>query len=132
MSNQQEVYSNFIDSIKSQVTKNIYERDIKLYLQFCNLNNLSDLLMIKDPQKQIIKYIMSLRERQLSSNSISTMLNGIYHFYEMNDIPLNKKKINMFKGEFTRNPLDKAYTHEQISKIMNFSDLRMKIIITLM
>jgi integrase len=128
MSTQQEVYFNFINSIKSQVTKNIYERDIKIYLKFCNLTNLSDLLTISDPQKQIINY----RERNLSSNSINTMLNGIYHFYEMNDVPLNKKKINMFKGEFTRKPLDKAYTHEQISKIMNFSDLRMKVIILLM
>lgn len=28
----------------------------------------------------------------------------------MNDVPLNKKKINMFKGEFTKKALDRAYT----------------------
>jgi integrase len=86
-----------------------------------------------DPQKQIIKYIMSLRKRGLASNSnsISTTLNGIFHFYEMNDVPLNKKKINMFKGEFTRKIVDRSYTYEEIRKILDVSDLRMKVIVLL-
>jgi hypothetical protein len=46
---------------------------------------------------------MSLRKRGLASNSISTTLNGIFHFYEMNDVILNKKKINMFKPELLHN-----------------------------
>lgn len=46
------------------------------------------------------------------------MLMGIYHFYEMNDIPLNRKKINMFKGEFSRKVIDRAYPYEEIKKIL--------------
>lgn len=94
-----EVYFNFINSIKSEVTKKIYEDGIRLYLKFCNLSKLSELLMIVDPQKQIIEYIMSLRKKGLSSNTISTWLLGIYHLYEMNDVPLNKKKINITTAE---------------------------------
>jgi site-specific recombinase XerD len=130
--NEEDVYINFINSIKSEVTKRIYENDIKLYLKFCNLTKLSELLMITDPQKQMIKYIMSLRKKGLATNSISTLLNGIYHFYEMNDIPLNKKKINMFKGEFTGKVIDRSYTHEEIRKVLDVSDLRMKVMILLM
>jgi site-specific recombinase XerD len=130
--NEEDVYFNFINSIKSEVTKRIYENDIKLYLKFCNLTKLSELLMITDPQKQMIKYIMSLRKKGLATNSISTLLNGIYHFYEMNDIPLNKKKINMFKGEFTGKVIDRSYTHEEIRKVLDVSDLRMKVMILLM
>jgi site-specific recombinase XerD len=129
---EEEVYFNFINSIKSEVTKKVYEEGVKLYLKFCNLSTLSELLMITDPQKQIIEYIMSLRKRGLSSNTISTWLLGIYHLYEMNDVPLNKKKINMFKGEFSRKVIDRAYRHEEISKILDVSDLRMKVIILLM
>ncbi len=70
--NEEEIYFNFINSIKSEVTKKIYENDVKLYLKFCDVTKLSDLLMITDPQKQIIKYIMSLRKKGLASNSIST------------------------------------------------------------
>ncbi len=75
--------------------RKIYENHVKMYLKFCNVIRLSDLLNIPDPQKKIIEYIMSLRERGLPSNSISTWLLGIYHLYEINDVVLNKKKINM-------------------------------------
>jgi hypothetical protein len=110
--NKQDVYFNFINSLKSEVTKKVAK--------------LSDLLSIVEPQKVIIKYLMSLKERGLSYNSVSLALYAIYHFYEMNNIALNKKKINMFKGEFTRKVSDRAYTYEEIRKILDISDLRMK------
>jgi site-specific recombinase XerD len=126
---EQEVYFNFINSLKSPVTRESYEINIKLYLKFCNLNKLSELLTIVQPQKQIIKYIMFLRQRGLATSSINTMLYAIYHFYEMNDVVLNKKKINMFIGEPTLKTVDRAYTYEEIQKILNISDLRWKCIV---
>lgn len=75
---------------------------------------------------------MSLREKKLSYNSISTRLNAIYHFYDMNDITLNKKKIKMFKGEYTKKVVDRAYTDKDIKKILDVSDLRAKTIVLLM
>ena len=95
-----DVYFNFINSIKSDVTKEIYEYNLKVFMKFCNVETFQDLL-IPNPQNQIIKHLMSLREKGLSANSIST-INAIYHIYDMNDVALNKKKINMFKGEYTR------------------------------
>ena len=75
---------------------------------------------------------MSLREKKLSYNSISTRLNAIYHFYDMNDVSLNKKKIKMFKGEYTRKVVDRAYNHEGSKKILYESDLTEKTIDLLM
>jgi site-specific recombinase XerD len=95
--NKNEVYFNFINSIKSDVTKRIYEDNVKLFMKFCNVSDPVDLLKI-DAQRYIIKYTMSLRENGLASNSISVKLNSIFHFYAMNDVVLNKKKINMFRG----------------------------------
>lgn len=131
--NEEDVYFNFINSLKSEVTKKEYERELRLFMKFCNGSSLSDLLVqVTEPQKEIIKYIMSLKERGLSFNSISLALYAIYHFYEMNDVPLNKKKINMFRGEFSRRVSDRAYTYEEIRKLLDISDLRMKSIILLM
>ncbi|MGI0022006.1 MAG: phage integrase N-terminal SAM-like domain-containing protein, partial [Nitrososphaeraceae archaeon] len=96
---QEDVYSNFVNSIKSDITKKIYEYNLRLFMEFCGINKFEDLI---GQQNQIIRYLMSLREKKLSYNSISTRLNAIYHFYSMNDVALNKKKINMFKGEYTR------------------------------
>ena len=128
--NEEEIYFNFINSIKSEVTKETYEKNIKLFMKFCNVTKLSDLLLT-DTQKQIVKYLMSLREKGLSYNTLSLLLCAIYHFYEMNDVVLNKKKINMFKGEFKKF-VDRAYTDKEIKKILDVSDLRMKSIILLM
>ncbi|GEM_PF-3401174 len=91
--NGNEVYFNFINSIKSPVTKRIYEDNVKVFMKFCNVSNLVDLLKI-DAQRHIIKFTMSLRESGLASNSISVRLNSIFHFYAMNDVVLNKNKIN--------------------------------------
>ncbi len=100
-------------------------------MKFYGLSKMSDLLAI-DVQNCIIKYVMSMREKGLSSNSIQGRLNAIFHFYSMNDVVLNKKKIKMFKGEFSRKSVDRSYTHQEISKILQVCDLRMKVVILLM
>lgn len=98
-------------------------------MEFCGINKFEDLI---GRENQIVAYLMSLREKKLSYNSISTRLNAIYHFYDMNDVSLNKKKIKMFKGEYTRKVVDRAYTHEETSKMLDVSDLRAKTIVVLM
>jgi len=126
---QEDVYLNFINSIKSDVTRTIYEYNLRQFMEFCGIDKFEDLI---GQQDRIIPHLMSLRERKSSYNSISTRLNAIYHFYDMNDISLNKKKIRMFKGEYFRKVVDRAYTREEIKKILDVSDLRSKIIVLLM
>ena len=125
----EDVYLNFVNSIKSDITRKIYKYNLRLFIEFCGVDKFEDLI---GQQDQIIPYLMSLREKKLSYNSISTRLNAIYHFYDMNDVTLNKKKIKMFKGEYSRKVVDRAYTHEDIKKILDVSDLRAKTIILLM
>ncbi|TLX67392.1 MAG: hypothetical protein E6L03_06850 [Thaumarchaeota archaeon] len=131
-SKEEDVYFNFINSIKSEVTKKIYEYNIKIFMRFCCIKNFYNLSIMQNPQNQIVNHLMSLREKGLSTNSLSTRLKAIYHFYDMNDIPLNKKKINMFKGERSRKVVDRAYTHDEIKRILDVSDLRSKVIVLLM
>lgn len=87
---EQDVDLNFVNSIKSDVTKTIYEYNLRLFMDFCGIDNYENLI---GQQNQIISYLMLLREKKLSYNSISTRLNAIYHFYDMNDVALNKKII---------------------------------------
>jgi integrase/recombinase XerD len=100
-------------------------------MKFCNVSTFKDLLNI-DAQRYITRYVISLRDMKLVSNSIKSRLNPVFHFYEMNDVALNKKKINRFKGEFVKKTRDRAYTHEEIKKILDVCDLRMKVVILLM
>ena len=50
-------YFNFINSIKSESTKTLYENNIKLFMKFCNTTDFNDLLKI-DAQRYIIRYVM--------------------------------------------------------------------------
>ena len=115
--NENDAYFNFINSIKSESTKTLYENNIKLFLKFCNVSDLKDLKI--GAQRYITRYVMSLREMKLASNSIKSRLNPVFHFYEMNDVSLNKKKIKMFKGEFIKKSRDRSYTHEEIENNNN-------------
>ena len=125
---QEDVYSNFINSIKSDVTKKIYGYNLRTFMEYCGVKKYEDLI---GQQNKIIEYLMYLREKKLSYNSICTKLNAIYHFYDMNDISLNKKKIKMFKGECSRKVVDRAYTREHIKRTLDVSDLRSKVIVLL-
>jgi site-specific recombinase XerC len=100
--NESEVFFNFINSIKSEATKEVYHNNIKLFMKFYGLSKMSDLLAL-DVQNSIIKYVMSMREKGLSSNSIQGRLNAIFHFYSMNDVVLNKKKKRCSKVSFQEN-----------------------------
>ena len=85
-------YFNFINSIKSEVTKEIYEYNLKIFMKFCNIERfLSSLRQYPNPQNEY-KTFDFVERKWSSSNSISTRLNAIYHFYDMNDIAFKQKE----------------------------------------
>ena len=113
---QEDAYFNFINSLKSDVTRKIYEYNIRLFMDFCGINNFENLI---GQQNQIIPYLMSLRKKKMSYNSICTRLNAIYHFYDMNDVTLNKKKIRMFKRVHYLSSSGRIYKVKIYKKIKN-------------
>jgi integrase len=100
-------------------------------MQFCKVSSADELLSI-DLQNSTIDYVVMLRENNISHSTIHVLLSAIYHFCEMNDVIINKKKIKKYKGERIRIVKDRCYTHEEIGKILNVSDLRVKLVILLM
>jgi integrase len=71
------------------------------------------------------------RRGELSVNSVKTYLSGVHSFLEANDIVLNWKKIVKYYPEQVNNNL-RAYTKEEISKLLSVGDLRDRCIILLM
>lgn len=130
LSNSRE-YFNFINSISSEQTKQAYKQNLTRFMRFCKLDSVDELLKI-DIQKAIIDYVASLKNDNISHNTIHVLLAPIYHFCEMSDIVINKKKIRKYMGEKMRVVKDRAYNHGEISKLLNASDIRMKAIILLM
>jgi integrase len=143
-----EAYKNFINSIDSEATKTMYNYAFSLFMQFCGLkegggsgtgeyddDTLSAMLQL-DKQKiedKIRDYITFLRvDKKLSSNTINVYVAAIAHFYSMNNVILNWKRLSKFKGKKRLVVEDKPYTKEQIRRLLEFADLRVKCMILLM
>ena len=78
-------------------------------MEFCGVEKFEDLI---GQQNQIITYLMSLWEKKLSYNSISTRLNDIYHFYGMNDIFFKQEK------DKERMDIEKEFTNTDLKELV--------------
>ena len=130
------VYNNFVNSIKSEVTKHAYNYLLRRYMKFLNYGQDRIDMLMQQPkvvESNIIRYIIWLKQEQkLSAITINQYIAAIFHFYAMNDIRLNRKKIAMYIGDYVRTNKDRAYTYEEIKKLMEFCDERLHALILLL
>ena len=84
-------------------------------------------------QGKIIDYINWKQEKQgVKSQTLRNHLSALHHFYWINEIDgIKWDRIRAFLKEPQKVADDKAYTHEQIAKALEFADYRMRIIILL-
>lgn len=129
-------YNLFINSLHSAATKKVYVEWLDNFKKFVEVKDYDELISLgaKDIQNQIIDYVMDMRNKQLSSSTISCRTSAIKHFFEMNDIVgINWSKINKFKGEATQSVEDRPYSRKEIKQLVDCAvSLRDKAIILLM
>lgn len=92
-------------------------------------------LQIQEPrlvEKQIIDYIIFLKQQGKSYSIIHNYVSAIKAFYQINDVVLNVRKIGKFLPEYRKVRKDRAYTHEEISRLLEISDERMRAIVLLL
>jgi integrase len=122
----------FFNSIKSKQTRIKYSSYLKKYQE---ITGIKDLLAEKDPriiERQIIDFINLLKKQGKNWGSIHNYVAMILAFYKINDIILNVAKINKFMPEQRKVKKDRGYTHEEISKMLEVSDERMRVVILLL
>ncbi|MGH9985599.1 MAG: tyrosine-type recombinase/integrase [Nitrososphaeraceae archaeon] len=131
-------------AIPSPFTRTVYRCTFNAFLRYLDMEDRQADLLQQDRkviESQIIGYIRYLSEtRHYNRYSLGTPLASIFHFYEMNDIIINKRKITRFipqddssmNSESVAINKDRAYTHEEISQIIQSTDPRGKVIIMLM
>ncbi len=84
-------------------------------------------------EARIRDFILNLKTVKGSSPyTIAMYIQGIRHFYDMNDLVLNWKKINKFKPRLRHVTDDLPYQRQQINKMLDITGLRDKVIILLM
>ena len=124
---QQEGVNLFLDSIASKQTRELYQYHLKKFEKWLNAN-LLDIPPATITQK-IIEYLILLKSQELSYGYRRLVSSAIKHYYDMNDIVLNWKKIRRFLGEVTFAHNLRGYTHEEISKLLSVADVKYRAII---
>ena len=128
-----QAYQNFINSLKSKATRSVYARMFKKFLYDNNVTLETLLnLPIKDNEQLLINYLEKLKSNEKSYSFLNLAFSVLKHFYVMNDIRINKEKISKFMGESGRKNMDRGYTYDEIKKMLDVADLRMKTIVLLM
>jgi integrase len=107
---------------------------MKRFMLYMNITDIDILLLFsneKEIQHKIIDYVLDLKNKGLSAASIAHYVGAIMHFYAMNDVTLNRKRIGRFIPEHIRKQKDRAYTTQEISRLLEFCDLRDRSIVLL-
>jgi len=130
-------YINFISSIKSPITLKSYTIILKNYLrnQKISFTTFDEILTrdIRLIEQGIIDMLIDIRQKQnLSYSSQNLFLCAINHFFSINDITINRKKVKKFLSESENKYVYRSYTTAEISRLLDISDEREKAVILLL
>lgn len=124
------------DGIGAEATRKLYKVLFDNFLDYCQIQDPSVLLKENPRQLEdrIIGYVRFLATTKgRTRGSINNILSSIFHFFEMNDLLLNKRKIKRFLPPDRRaTDRDRAYTHEEIQRILLNCDERTRVMVLLM
>lgn len=126
-----------IDGLKSPDTRRTYSHAFKHFIEITVKNDDLQALIDTKPsviESKIISHIEYLKDiKKLKYWSIQVYCAAILHFFEMNDVALNTKKIKRFlpadEGHYQG---DRPYSTDEIVKILDRCDIRSRVIILLM
>jgi hypothetical protein len=138
-------YSLFLHAMKSPVTKKKYSRRLEMFFDFIKIpgENLEErcLTFVKNGKNNnvnwvftnILKFVLFYKERinkkEISGATLINYLKAIKLFCEMSDISINWKKITRGLSRGKRYASDRIPTLEEIRKIVEYPDRRIKPIV---
>lgn len=146
--NNNNAYSLFLYGLRSPVTRDYYLRRLRIFFNYIELlpgetmEKRCDFFALKareDPNwvfNYIIKFLQYQRQRverkEIVGATLKNFVKPLKLFCEMSDIPIPWKKITRGLPKVRRFADDRAPTIEEIQKICEYPDRRMKAIIYIM
>ena len=139
-----EPLESFLYAIKSDSTKQRYERRLKNFLDFLDLEG--DLeaqaksFIIQSQQKgkswvsaKVMKFLTFQKDRvnkgEITGATVQNYYKPLKLFLEMNDVELSWKKISRGLPRGRRHAADRAPTIEEIQKLIEYPDRRIRAIV---
>ena len=129
------------EGLKSVQTQRQYRWHFEAYLKWLGAKYSSNITPEKvlqfdapaELERLVIEYIQYLdKEKHLKHSTINSAVSAIFHFCRMNDVWLNKEKVNRFIPEDESNHQDRAYTRKEIERLLKESDMRFRVVFLLL
>ena len=122
----------FEQSIRSEYTKNVYMTCLRKYLEFPGSSKIIDNVDGRNVENHIIDFVISLKKQGKGFTAIRNYVSAICKYYRMNDVLLNSNKIHQYMPEFRKSKKDRAYRHDEISRLLDVADERLRAVILLL
>jgi len=122
----------FQNSIHSEETYRVYKYELDRFISFFKLRNYDSLASMdkKMLHTMIEDYVIGKKSQGKARSTIKTPLSALELFCDTSDLMLNWKKIRRMLPPQKKKSGSKAYTTQQVRKILEFTpDLRNKAII---
>lgn len=127
-----DAFDNFADSIKTADTKTTYVHRLQQYMLHKNVTSIKELVN-REPQaieKDVIGYLKFLKnDRKVAYATRYVIMSMLKKLYAMNDVVLNWDKIRGFLGTRERTIEDRAYSKDEIAKLLSVAPLRTRVLI---
>ena len=102
------------DGIASPASKIQYRFGFDKFIEYMQISKKLLQKNSKELQAIIIDYIKHLTAKRMKPGSIKLRVAIILHFFDMNEVLLNKRKITRFIPQDEDHNEDECYTHQEI------------------
>ena len=128
-------FREFIDPLGPETSKT-YSKILFKFMDTRKFKSSSEMLphptgnlSVHEIEEMIKQHLLALREDGLSHSSRNNHFCTLKHFYSMNDVTINVKKLGRYVGEFELKNDLRSYTTPEIRAISAICDPRMKVVV---
>jgi len=122
----------FGQSIKSEYTRVVYTTCLKKYFEFPGSSKFINTTYTRKIEDHITDFITSMKKEGKSFRAIYNYVSAICKFYRMNRVSLDTKHIREYLPEFKKSKKDRPYEYEEIRRLLDIADERMRTVILLL
>jgi integrase len=122
----------FGQSIRSEYTRLVYTTCLKKYFEFPGSSKFINTTDTRKIEDHITDFITSMKKDGKSFRAIYNYVSAICKFYRMNRVSLDTKHIREYLPEFKRSKKDRSYEYEEIRRLLDVADERMRTVILLL
>lgn len=127
----------FLKGFKSQATQETYYKSLRQFLSDIDVEPDEFLRRTKDDTKWMEKQVLNhveKRRKEVGGSYFRKLTDALKHFFDMNDVDsgINWAKLAKMMPKARKVSSDRSPTTEEIRKIVENSDIRMKCLVLLM